>query len=115
MSRVAKAIVPSSEICCAPSVSNGLVTEMPCCAAATSMICCNAARSSGLSTPPGSWITICDEKPARSGLLAVSRSWTSLASPLGRLKSVRQSGPAALAAPQARNRMSTHAPIVSQR
>jgi len=56
-----------------------------------------------------------DAKPARSGLFASSSSWTSFASPLGKLKSVRQSGPIEPATPFTTTRNATQTPMTIQR
>ena len=53
------------------------------------MIVCSAACDRGVVDALLGLTTICDEKPARSGLFASSSSWTSLVSLLGSVKSVR--------------------------
>ena len=83
----AKAIVPSWLICC--GLSYGLVTCTPSCSTAKAMRAWSLSCTCGSSTPWSAWITICDEKPARSGLLASISSWTSFDSLSGSTKSVR--------------------------
>ena len=82
----AKAMVPSALTCW--GLSYGLVTDTPSCSAAKSMSAVSAAWTSG-SLTSSALITICEENPARSGLFASSRSWTSLVSLDGSVKSVR--------------------------